>query len=150
MPPLPAERSRHKGVFPANKLTRGQALYAYTQGSAYAEFAEKHKGKLAPGYDADFILIDMNIYSVAPPALLSATVLATYVAGRQSYAGTTPPIAAPPVSSGSPEPAFRGRQYPLGGPWGGEPALCEVEDPLLGPAGDMNWPRHRTLGPPCP
>ena len=79
-----------KEYFPANKLTRGQALYAYTQGSAYAEFAEKHKGKLAPGYDADFILIDMNIYSVAPPALLSATVLATYVAGRQSYAGTTP------------------------------------------------------------
>jgi hypothetical protein len=79
-----------KEYFPANKLTRGQALYAYTQGSAYAEFAEKHKGKLAPGYDADFILIDMNIYSVAPPALLSATVLETYVAGRQSYAGTTP------------------------------------------------------------
>ena len=34
-----------KTYFPENKLTRGQALYAYTQGSAYAEFAEKHKGK---------------------------------------------------------------------------------------------------------
>jgi len=45
-----------------NKLTRGEALYAYTQGSAYAEFAEKAKGKLAPGYDADFILIDRDLY----------------------------------------------------------------------------------------
>jgi hypothetical protein len=79
-----------KEYFPANKLTRGQALYAYTQGSAYAEFAEKHKGKLAPGYDADFILIDMNIYSVGPPALRYATVLETYVAGQQSYAGAAP------------------------------------------------------------
>ena len=35
-----------KIYFPENKLTRGQALYAYTQGSAYAEFAEKRKGKL--------------------------------------------------------------------------------------------------------
>ena len=38
-----------KTYFPENKLTRGQALYAYTQGSAYAEFAEKHKGKLRSG-----------------------------------------------------------------------------------------------------
>jgi predicted amidohydrolase YtcJ len=74
-----------KEYFPANKLTRGQALYAYTQGSAYAEFAEKRKGKLAPGYDADFILIDMNIYSVAPPALRHATIQETYVAGQRSY-----------------------------------------------------------------
>jgi predicted amidohydrolase YtcJ len=81
-----------RSYFPENKLTRGQALYAYTQGSAYAEFAEKHKGKLAPGYDADFILIDMNIYSVAPPALRYATVLETYVAGHQSFAGATHPI----------------------------------------------------------
>jgi predicted amidohydrolase YtcJ len=50
-----------KTYFPENKLTRGQALYAYTQGSAYAEFAEKHKGKLAPGYDADFILVDRDL-----------------------------------------------------------------------------------------
>jgi predicted amidohydrolase YtcJ len=50
-----------KTYFPENKLTRGQALYAYTQGSAYAEFAEKHKGKLLPGYDADFILVDRDL-----------------------------------------------------------------------------------------
>jgi predicted amidohydrolase YtcJ len=54
-----------KTYFPENKITRGQALSAYTQGSAYAEFAEKHKGKLMPGYDADFILVDRNLYTVA-------------------------------------------------------------------------------------
>jgi hypothetical protein len=74
-----------KEYFPANKLTRGQALYAYTQGSAYAEFAEKHKGKLAPGYDADFILIEMNIYEVAAPALFYAHFLETYVAGQEAF-----------------------------------------------------------------
>src|SRR6202453_2920621 len=36
-----------KSYFPEEKITRGQALYAYTQGSAYAELAEKRKGKLA-------------------------------------------------------------------------------------------------------
>jgi len=74
-----------KTYYPQNKLTRGQALYAYTQGSAYAEFAEKHKGKLVPGYDADFILVDIDLYKVAAPAILYANVLQTVVAGQTAY-----------------------------------------------------------------
>jgi predicted amidohydrolase YtcJ len=76
-----------KTYFPENKITRGQALYAYTQGSAYAEFAEKHKGKLVPGYDADFILVDRDIYKVGAPAILSTNVLETFVAGHEASAG---------------------------------------------------------------
>jgi predicted amidohydrolase YtcJ len=74
-----------KTYFPANKLTRGQALYAYTQGSAYAEFAEKHKGKLAPGYDADFVIVDCDLYKVGASAILGTNVVGTYVAGRQVF-----------------------------------------------------------------
>jgi len=80
-----------KEYFPANKLTRGQALYAYTQGSAYAEFAEAHKGKLVPGYDADFILVDRDLFKVAAPAVLQTVVKATFVSGREVY----PPAQAP-------------------------------------------------------
>ncbi len=75
-----------KTYYPENKLTRGQALYAYTQGSAYAEFAEKHKGKLIPGYDADFILVDRDLYKVAAPALLFTHVLHTFVGGQDALA----------------------------------------------------------------
>lgn len=71
--------------FPEQKITRGQALYAYTQGSAYAEFAETRKGKLAPGYDADFILVDRDLYKVPAPQLLQTRVLETFVAGRQVF-----------------------------------------------------------------
>jgi predicted amidohydrolase YtcJ len=78
-----------KSYFSENRLTRGQALYAYTQGSAYAEFAEKHKGKFLPGYDADFILLDRNLYTVAAPAILHTVVRETYVAGQKAYAGST-------------------------------------------------------------
>jgi predicted amidohydrolase YtcJ len=76
-----------KTYFPENKLTRGQALHAYTQGSAYAEFAEKRKGKLVPGYDADFILVDMNLYTVGARAILYTEVQQTFVAGQEVYAG---------------------------------------------------------------
>ena len=71
-----------------NKLTRGQALYAYTEGSAYAEFAEKHKGKLAPGYDADFVVVDRDIYKVRPTAVLDTQVRETWVAGQQVYSSS--------------------------------------------------------------
>lgn len=81
-----------KTYYAANKLSRGQALYAYTQGSAYAEFAEKHKGKLAPGYDADFVIVDRDLYKVSASALLSTTVVSTFVAGREVF----PPLAPVP------------------------------------------------------
>jgi len=74
-----------KQYYPANKMTRGQALAAYTQGSAYAEFAETHKGKLVPGYDADFILVDRDLYRVDAPAILRTEVKATYVNGKEVY-----------------------------------------------------------------
>jgi predicted amidohydrolase YtcJ len=74
-----------KRFFPEKKLTRGQAFYAYTQGSAYAEFAETSKGKLAAGYDADFILVDRDLYKIGAPALLGSKVLQTYLGGKEVY-----------------------------------------------------------------
>ena len=75
-----------KEYFPTNKLTRGQALYAYTQGSAFAEFAEKHKGKLTPGYDADFVVVDRDLDKIEAPAILKTNVQETFVNGRLVYA----------------------------------------------------------------
>jgi predicted amidohydrolase YtcJ len=76
-----------KTYYPANLISRGQALAAYTQGSAYAEFEEDSKGMLVPGYDADFVLLDRDLFRVSPPALLTTQVLKTYVAGKQAYMG---------------------------------------------------------------
>jgi predicted amidohydrolase YtcJ len=74
-----------KSYFSEERITRGEALNAYTQGSAFAEFAENRKGKLTPGFDADFILVDRDLYKVPAPDLLRATVLETFVAGQQVY-----------------------------------------------------------------
>ena len=41
------------GWFPEEKISLEDALDLYTRGSAYAEFAEKRKGTLAPGQLAD-------------------------------------------------------------------------------------------------
>jgi len=74
-----------KSLSVENKLSRGQALYAYTQGSAYAEFSEKQKGKLVPGFDADFVVLDRDIYKGSPMSIMKTQVEQTWVAGQQVY-----------------------------------------------------------------
>ena len=70
---------------PEQKLTMAETLYAYTQGSAYAEFAENWKGKLAPGYAADFVVLDRDLTAIAAHEILGAQVLRTVVGGKTVY-----------------------------------------------------------------
>ena len=67
------------------KLTVWQALSAYTQGSAYAEFAEGWKGQLRPGYVADFVVLDRDLTAGAPHEILGTRVLRTVVGGKTVY-----------------------------------------------------------------
>jgi predicted amidohydrolase YtcJ len=74
-----------KEYFPEQKLTMEQALTAYTVGSAYAEFAEKDKGALAPGMLADFVVLDRDLTSITPDKILGTKVLRTVVGGNTVY-----------------------------------------------------------------
>jgi predicted amidohydrolase YtcJ len=71
--------------FPEEKLTIDEAIRAYTEGAAYAEFSENYKGKLAPGYLADFVVLDRDISKVAPREILGTKVLRTVVGGKTVY-----------------------------------------------------------------
>jgi predicted amidohydrolase YtcJ len=75
--------------FAQDKLTIGQVLFAYTQGSAYAEFAETFKGQLVPGYVADFIVLDRDLTRIPAPEILQTRVLRTVVDGRTVYQAST-------------------------------------------------------------
>ena len=74
-----------KSYYPEQKLTIEQALAAYTTGAAYAQFAEKEKGTLAPGMLADFVVLDRDLTKVAPPEILKTRVLRTVVGGKTVY-----------------------------------------------------------------
>jgi hypothetical protein len=74
-----------RSYFPQDRLTIDQALFAYTQGSAFAEFSEGFKGKLVPGDVADFIVLDRDLTRVPAPEILKTRVLRTVVDGRTVY-----------------------------------------------------------------
>ena len=70
---------------PQEKISLNEAIYAYTQASAFAEFREKEKGRLEPGYLADIIVLDRDITSATPQQLLHTKVLRTIVNGETIY-----------------------------------------------------------------
>jgi predicted amidohydrolase YtcJ len=67
---------------PAEAITREQAVIAYTQGSAYAEFAEQDKGTLEPGKLADLAVLSQDIFKVPPPELPKTVSVLTMVGGK--------------------------------------------------------------------
>ena len=70
------------GWVPEQKISVEEALRAYTSAAAFAEFAEADKGVLAAGRLADFIVIDQDLFSIAPERIRDARVTTTVVGGR--------------------------------------------------------------------
>ena len=68
-------------------LTRAEALRLFTADNAYAEFAETRRGRIAPGYDADFTVLDRDIVSEKTPdaEIPKAKVRMTVVGGEVVY-----------------------------------------------------------------
>lgn len=73
------------GWVPEQKITLEEALRAYTAGNAFATFDERTRGALAPGYDADIVVLDRNLFTVPPESLNTVRVKVTIVGGKIVY-----------------------------------------------------------------
>jgi predicted amidohydrolase YtcJ len=78
------------GWVPQEKISVEEALRAYTAGNAYGVFAEDRRGKLAPGYLADLVLIDRDLTRIPAEEIEQAAIKATVLGGRVVYAGRSP------------------------------------------------------------
>ncbi len=74
-----------KSYFPEQKLTIEEAIVSYTTDSAFAEFAERDKGRLQPGLLADFVVLDRDITKIPAHNILGTKVLRTVVGGKTVY-----------------------------------------------------------------
>ena len=73
------------GWVPEEKITVDEALRAYTVNAAYASFDEARKGVLAPGRLADLVMLDRNLFEIAPEQIRAAQVALTVVGGRTVF-----------------------------------------------------------------
>ena len=73
------------GWYPEQRLTVWEAVYAYTMGAAYASGEKALKGSLTPGKLADLVILDRDIFHIAPMDIVHTQVLATMVGGKFMY-----------------------------------------------------------------
>ena len=75
------------GVLNGKESVDRQVMFqAYTLNAAKTLRLERQIGSLAPGKQADLIVLDRDVFKVSPDALFDTQVLKTFFAGKQVYA----------------------------------------------------------------
>jgi predicted amidohydrolase YtcJ len=78
------------GWTPGERLTREEALRAFTLGAAFAAHAERDLGSIEAGKLADLVVLSADIMTIEPAAVLTTTVLRTMIAGETVYEAGRP------------------------------------------------------------
>ena len=73
------------GWFPEQRLTREEALKAYTVWPAFVEFSEHLKGRIKEGMLADFIVIDRDYFNIPAEDIHEIQVLRTVLGGKTVF-----------------------------------------------------------------
>ncbi|UVO54868.1 amidohydrolase [Sphingomonas sp. SUN039] len=73
------------GWQPQERISREAALAAFTTGAAFAGQAEDRIGRLAPGYRADFVLVDVDPLLSTPAQLRATKVSETWIGGKRAF-----------------------------------------------------------------
>ena len=75
---------------PQQAFSVAEALDSFTVHGAEASFEEKIKGRIAPGYLADFTVLKQNPFDVPPRDLHAVEISACYLGGRCVYRAEQP------------------------------------------------------------
>ena len=70
------------GWIPGQKISIQDALTAYTAAGAFSSFEENVKGRIAPGYLADIIVLSQDLFSIDPLDTHKTKVVLTVFDGR--------------------------------------------------------------------
>jgi len=79
------------GWIPEQRITLQEALAAYTTGGAYVGFEERIKGRLTPGFLADLVILDRDLFNIPPETIVDTRVLMTILDGRVIYEAPSRP-----------------------------------------------------------
>jgi hypothetical protein len=74
-----------QGWYPEQRLNLETALLGFTSSAAYAAGMEDRLGKLAPGYLADLLVLDKDIFTGDPDQIRETRPLGTMISGEWVY-----------------------------------------------------------------
>lgn len=73
------------GWNPQERISMADALRAYTSGAAYGNFREQDLGTLTAGKLADIVVLDQNLFAIAPERIRDTRVALTVMDGKIVY-----------------------------------------------------------------
>jgi predicted amidohydrolase YtcJ len=73
------------GWVPQQKISVEEAVRGYTVNAAFASFDETRKGVLSKGRLADFVMLERNVFEIAPEEIGGVRVRMTVVGGKQVF-----------------------------------------------------------------
>lgn len=71
--------------YPAQKMTRQEAVYSYTMANALAVFQENEKGSVEIGKYGDLVLLSNNLITCSEDDIKTTRILLTVVGGKVKY-----------------------------------------------------------------
>jgi predicted amidohydrolase YtcJ len=86
------------GWLPKERISLDDAIRGYTLGAAFAGHRERTEGSLEPGKLADLIVLDQDLFKIAPTEIAKTEVLLTMVGGRVVYQSSAWPATSAPAS----------------------------------------------------
>lgn len=78
-------RGRAEPFFPEQRLTVTEAVQGYTIHASAASWRGHYTGQIRPGYSADVIMLDRDIFAVDPHEVAESQVLLTLFKGREVH-----------------------------------------------------------------
>jgi hypothetical protein len=78
------------GWLPEQRVSLEQAIEAYTLGAAFAGHRETTEGSIEKGKLADLIMLDRDLFTIAPGTIHETQVLLTMVGGKVVYKAPAP------------------------------------------------------------
>ena len=70
---------------PREAFTVREAIDSFTRAGAYASFEEQTKGRIAPGYDADFVVLAEDPFRTDPAKIRDIPILQTWLEGEKVW-----------------------------------------------------------------
>lgn len=74
-----------KPFIPSQRLSRAEAIKLATLGGARANRLDNESGSISVGKQADFIMLDRNLFEVPARAIHKVRVLWTVIDGREAH-----------------------------------------------------------------
>jgi len=82
---LPGNEDPDQILWPQERVTLEQMISSFTINGAFANFLENVTGSIEPGKEADFIILDRDIFRAAVQDIGQAKVLSTFFQGREVF-----------------------------------------------------------------